>query len=127
MMTMLKQSQGFIAGQWRDGHSGRTFKVLNPFNNEELEEVADFDVKDVGVAIDNAHDTFKIWRKSTLKQRSALLKKIGDLMLENREELGLILTLEQGKPLRQRLRGRSALPPLFSIFSPKSARGPRVQ
>jgi len=100
-MTMLKQSQGFIAGQWRDSHGGRSFKVLNPFNNEELEKVADFDAKDVEVAIDNAHETFKTWRKSTFKQRSALLKKIGDLMLKNKEELGLILTSEQGKPLSE--------------------------
>ena len=98
---MLKQSQVFIAGQWRDSHSGRSFKVLNPFNNEELEKVADFDAKDVEIAIDNAHETFKTWRKSTFKQRSALLRKIGDLMLENKEELGLILTSEQGKPLSE--------------------------
>ena len=98
---MLKQSQGFIAGQWRDSHSGQSFKVLNPFNNEELEKVADFDAKDVEIAIDNAHETFKTWRKSTFKQRSALLRKIGDLMLENKEELGLILTSEQGKPLSE--------------------------
>ena len=121
-MTNLKQSQGFIAGQWRDGHSGRTFKVLNPFNNEELENVADFDVNDVGVAIDDAHDTFKTWRKSTFKQRSALLKKIGDLMLENKEELGLILTSEQGKPLAEATGEVGFAASFFHFFSEECKR-----
>lgn len=121
-MTILKQSQGFIAGQWTDGHSGQTFKVLNPFNNEELENVADFDVNDVGVAIDNAHDTFKTWRKSTFKQRSVLLKKIGDLMLENKEELGLILTSEQGKPLAEATGEVGFAASFFHFFSEECKR-----
>ena len=114
---MLRQSQGFIAGEWRDALSGKTFKVHNPFNNEEIENVADFDVKDVQDAIDNAHHTFKTWRKSTFKKRSALLKKIGDLMLENKEELGMILTSEQGKPLPEATGEVAFAASFFHFFS----------
>ena len=114
---MLRKSQGFIAGEWRDALSGKTFKVHNPFNNEEIENVADFDVKDVQDAIDNAHHTFKTWRKSTFKKRSALLKKIGDLMLENKEELGMILTSEQGKPLPEATGEVAFAASFFHFFS----------
>ena len=92
---------GFINGEWRDSVSGDEFKVTNPFNNEELQSVADYNAKDVEIAIDVAYEAFKVWRNSTLKQRSAYLRKIGDLMLENKEELGRILTSEQGKPLAE--------------------------
>ena len=98
---MLRQTQGFVAGEWRDSQSGATFKVCNPFNDKELETVADFGAKDVEAAIDVAAEAFKSWRNSTLKQRSAYLRKIGDLVLENKEELGRILTSEQGKPLAE--------------------------
>ena len=68
-MPMLRRSQGFVAGEWRDSASGASFKVTNPFNNEEVATVADFGVADVEAAIDNAHNTWQEWRKSTLKQR----------------------------------------------------------
>lgn len=98
---MFNTSQGFVNGEWINSLSGNTFKVVNPFNNEEIETVTDFGAKDVEKAIDNAHDTFKTWRKSTLKERSKFLRKIGDLMLEKKEVLGQLLTSEQGKPLAE--------------------------
>ena len=68
-MPMLRRSQGFVGGEWRDSASGASFKVTNPFNNQEVATVADFGVADVEAAIDNAHNTWQEWRKSTLKQR----------------------------------------------------------
>ena len=68
-MPMLRRSQGFVGGEWRDSANGASFKVTNPFNNQEVATVADFGVADVEAAIDNAHNTWQEWRKSTLKQR----------------------------------------------------------
>ena len=98
---MFNTSQGFVNGEWANSSSGNTFKVVNPFNNEEIEAVTDFGATDVENAIDNAYETFKTWRKSTLKERSIFLRKIGDLMLEKKVELGQLLTSEQGKPLAE--------------------------
>ena len=98
---MLRQSQGFLSGEWRDSLSGDTFTVLNPYNDQPLQTVQDYGVEDVQVAIDAAHEAFQDWRKSTPKQRSGYLKKIGDLMLEHKTELASILTSEQGKPLHE--------------------------
>ena len=98
---MLRQSQGFLSGEWRDSQSGDTFTVLNPYNDQPLQTVQDYGVEDVQLAIDVAHQAFQDWRKSTPKQRSGYLKKIGDLMLEHKAELASILTSEQGKPLNE--------------------------
>ena len=95
---MLRQSKGFVNGEWRDCASGDTFAVLNPFNDQHLETVQDYGVEDVENAIDVAHNAFQDWRKSSPKQRSQYLRKIGDLMLANKAELAAILTSEQGKP-----------------------------
>ena len=100
-ITMLRQNKGFVNGEWCDSRSGDTFTVLNPYNDQHLETVQDYGVEDVENAIDVAHDAFQEWRKSSPKQRSGYLRKIGDLMLANRTELAAILTSEQGKPLAE--------------------------
>ena len=120
---MLKQTKGYINGEWRDSASGNTFKVTNPFNDAEIASVADYNKDDVEAAIDNAHDTFKTWRNSTLKQRSSYLRTIGDLMLENKEELAQILTSEQGKPLAE-ARGEVGFAASFFHFFSEECKRP---
>jgi len=102
---------------------GKTFKVLNPFNDEEIATVADYDATDVEEAINVAHDAFQTWRRSTLKQRSSLLRKIGDKMMENQEELAQILTSEQGKPLFE-ARGEVGFAAAFFHFFSEECKRP---
>ena len=122
---MLRQSQGFIGGEWRDSLSGDTFTVLNPYNDQPLQTVQDYGVEDVQIAIDVAHQAFQEWRKSTPKQRSGYLKKIGDLMLEHKAELAAILTSEQGKPLTEAAGEAGFAASFFHFYSEecKSAEG----
>jgi len=98
---MFNQTQAFISGEWRDSVSGDKFEVTNPFNNELIETIADCGAEDAQIAIDEAFDTFKVWRKTTPKERSGYLRKIGDLLLEHKDVLASLMTKEQGKPLQE--------------------------
>jgi len=122
--SWLQQTQGYVNGEWKDSVSGNTFKVLNPFNDEEIATVADYDAKDVEEAIDVAYDAFQKWRKSTLKERSALLRKIGDKMLDDDYmfELMRILTSEQGKPHLEALGEVKFAASFFHFFSEECKR-----
>jgi len=97
--TMLKQTKAFIGGEWIHSSTKETFCVRNPFTNAVITEVEDCGNEDVELAITKATEAFKTWRKTTSKERSLMLRKIGDLVLEHKEELAAILTEEQGKPL----------------------------
>lgn len=94
----LIKSQAYINGQWVDASEGKTFEVVNPSNGETLEKVADLSREDVAKAIEAAHKAFPEWKAKSAEERSDLLMKWHDLMLEHLEELGEIMTLEQGKP-----------------------------
>jgi len=96
---MLKQKQAFIGGQWRNSGSGLTFDVVNPYSGDLIDSVADCGVEETDLAIGKASEAFKTWKKTTSKERASVLRKIGDLVLENKTELGAILTKEQGKPV----------------------------
>jgi len=98
---MFNKTQGFINGEWVDSISGDTFEVRNPFNNELIETVADCGTEDTELAIEKAFNTFKDWRKTTPKDRSVYLRKIGDLLLEHKDVLAALMTKEQGKPLAE--------------------------
>ena len=128
-----------------------TFEVMNPYSGVLVSRVADCGEEEVEAAIhevgqyrvimlifillSKAATAFKTWRKTTSKERAAVLRRIGDLLLAKKEELGAILTREQGKPrgeaegevgatapwLVLRLSPRLASLPHFSIFSPRSA------
>jgi len=95
---MLNQKQAFIGGEWRDSVSGSTFEVVNPYSGALIDSVANCGAEETDLAIGKAFDAFKTWKKTTSKERATILRKIGDLVLDNKTELGAILTKEQGKP-----------------------------
>lgn len=97
----LIRHQAFIAGAWCDSHSGQTFAVINPANGEEIARVPDMDEQDTMRAVDAAQAAFKDWRALTVKERSLLLYKWYHLILEHGEELSALVTLEQGKPIKE--------------------------
>ncbi|NOD32010.1 NAD-dependent succinate-semialdehyde dehydrogenase [Ruegeria atlantica] len=96
----LLVTKAYIGGHWVDGDNG-TFKVTNPARGDVVAEVADVSRAQVAGAIAQAEAAQKEWAKLTGKERAAILRRWFDLMMENAEDLGKILTAEQGKPLAE--------------------------
>ncbi|EJD53651.1 succinate-semialdehyde dehydrogenase [Auricularia subglabra TFB-10046 SS5] len=97
----LIRTQGRIAGKWVDAKDGATFEVTNPATNKVLGAVADMGVAETKEAVVAASEAFKSWSKTTAKHRHDLLMKLYKLMLENNDDLGRIITLENGKVLAE--------------------------
>src|SRR5690606_34402760 len=89
--------ESLIDGKWRK--STDTFEVINPANNKTIAEVANFTVKEVKEAVKAADSAWKLWRNYTAEERGDILHKWYNLILQNKERLAEIITLESGKPL----------------------------
>ena len=96
----LLREQCYIDGVWT-GTGSRP--VTNPVNNFELAKVPVMSTAETTQAVEAAERAFPAWAKLTAKQRSNILRKWFDLIAANREDLALILTSEQGKPLAEAL------------------------
>jgi len=88
----------FIDGHWLD--SEKTFNVVNPATGEVIGTVADGDASHATRAVEAAAKAFTSWSKTTAHQRSAILYRAWQLMLEHKSELAALMTSEQGKPLK---------------------------
>jgi succinate-semialdehyde dehydrogenase/glutarate-semialdehyde dehydrogenase len=97
---MLRQAN-FIDGKWVQAASGKTITVRNPANGEIVGEVPSISADETRRAIEAAHRAQPSWRKLTAKERAAKLRKLFELMMENQEDLAVIMTAEQGKPLAE--------------------------
>lgn len=97
----LFRSQCFAGGSWIDSPAGDTFAVNNPSTGRTLAQVPNMHVETVREAIDAAAQAQKMWAARTCKERSALLRRWYDLIVANVDDLALILTSEQGKPLTE--------------------------
>jgi succinate-semialdehyde dehydrogenase/glutarate-semialdehyde dehydrogenase len=97
----LLRTQAFVAGEWQDATNRSTFEVRNPATGRLLGAVPNMGAGETRHAIDAANRAWVGWRAQTAKQRATVLHRWRDLMLENAEDLALILTAEQGKPLAE--------------------------
>ena len=88
----------FINGDWIIDK--QTFPVYNPATGEEIGQVANGDGTAANTAIQAAHEAFKAWSTTTAYQRSAILYRAYQLMIDRKEELATLMTQEQGKPLK---------------------------
>ncbi|KAL6546932.1 Succinate-semialdehyde dehydrogenase, mitochondrial [Orobanche minor] len=95
------RSQGFIGGKWTDAYDGKTIEVNNPATGEVITNVPCMGARETSDAITSAHDAFLSWSKLTAAERSKCLRKWYDLIMAHKEELGQLMTLEQGKPLKE--------------------------
>jgi succinate-semialdehyde dehydrogenase/glutarate-semialdehyde dehydrogenase len=95
--TLLK-SQNYINGIWVDGGAGN-IDVSNPANGEIVVSTANGDAADAEHAVEAAAEAFKGWSRTPAKQRAILLRDWFNLLMENADDLGAIMTAEQGKPL----------------------------
>jgi succinate-semialdehyde dehydrogenase/glutarate-semialdehyde dehydrogenase len=96
--SLLRQ-QCFINGEWCDANDASTIKVINPATGESLGSVPHMGAPETTRAIDAANAAWPAWRKTSAKERAAILRKWSDLMLANADDLALLMTAEQGKPL----------------------------
>ena len=94
--SLFKQ-QCYLNGQWIDGET--TTAVTNPATGEIIGRVPQLGREQAAQAIQDANAAWPAWRKKTAKERANILKKWFDLMLENADDLALIMTCEQGKPV----------------------------
>lgn len=97
----LLKTQGLIDGKWVDAHDGDTIKVLNPATGEVVAIVPCMGQSETNNAISSAYDAFRSWSKLTASERSQRIRKWYDLLIAHKEELGQLITLEQGKPLKE--------------------------
>lgn len=97
----LVQSLAYVGGVWIKAGSGQTFAVENPADGSVVGTVPDMGGEDTKLAIKAASDAFAVWRARPAKERSAVLRKWFDLIMENQDDLATILTSEQGKPFAE--------------------------
>ncbi len=99
--TGIFHEQCYINGQWRSANGGKTIDVTNPANGAVIARIPDMGVTETTEAIEAAEQAQKNWRNALGKERSDILRRWHDLMIENQEDLARIMTLEQGKPLAE--------------------------
>jgi succinate-semialdehyde dehydrogenase/glutarate-semialdehyde dehydrogenase len=97
----LLQNQSFIDNNWISAQSEKTFEVFNPANGEVITTVADCGGYETGQAIKAATKAFSKWREKTAKERSGIMRTWFNLVNENIDDLALLMTSEQGKPLAE--------------------------
>jgi succinate-semialdehyde dehydrogenase/glutarate-semialdehyde dehydrogenase len=99
--TSLLRQQCHVNGEWVGAHSGKTEAVTNPATGAALGTVPSMAAADTRLAIEAAHAAWPAWRARTAKERADVLKRLHALMLQHQEDLAVIMTAEQGKPLAE--------------------------
>lgn len=97
----LLRELAYVGGRWIAGRDGKCLEVRDPASGSALAFVASLDAAQTAEAIDAAEKAFKSWRDMLPQARSAILRNWHELMLAAREDLALLMTLEQGKPLAE--------------------------
>ncbi|AXE62524.1 NAD-dependent succinate-semialdehyde dehydrogenase [Candidatus Thioglobus sp. NP1] len=97
----LLKTHGYINGQWVGDNVKSRFDVTNAYTNEVISTLPDMGKKETDEAILAANAAWPEWRSRTAKERAAILKKWFDLIMSNQEDLAMLMTAEQGKPLAE--------------------------
>ena len=91
----------YIGGQWRSASDGATFEVIDPATEEVLAEVASGSIEDALAAVAAAHAAGKAWAATAPRQRSEVLRKSFELLMQRKEEFARLIVLESGKALAE--------------------------
>ena len=113
--------QCYINGQWKSANNGQTIDVTNPATGAVIARVPHMGAAETAEALVAAEQAQKSWRNALARERSDILRRWHDLMLENQEDLARIMTLEQGKPLAE-ARGEIAYAASFLDWFASEAR-----
>lgn len=99
--SSLFRQQCYIDGAWCGADSGETIDVRDPATGETLGTIPKMGTAETRRAIEAANKALPAWRAKTAKERAGILRKWFDLMIENQEDLAIMMTMEQGKPLAE--------------------------
>ncbi|MEQ8736898.1 MAG: NAD-dependent succinate-semialdehyde dehydrogenase [Rhodospirillaceae bacterium] len=97
----LLKNQAYINGAWHSGEQDSTFAVSNPATGDVITEVTECGADAATAAVEAAQAAQKQWQSKTAKERAAILRRWFDLMLQHQDDLAVIMTAEQGKPLKE--------------------------
>jgi len=112
----------FIAGEFRRGNADKQCVVVNPSHGKVLGEYAQASSTDVQEAISIAAETFKTWRKTSVMERSTLLRRVASLMRERADAVGRQIALELGKPIGEALKEVVTAAEMFEWASEEARR-----
>lgn len=93
--------QLFIGGKWKDASDGGTFKTISPADGKVLAECAQATREDVDEAVKAAWKAFAAWKNTSVNERAAVLNRIADIIDANTENLAMVESLDNGKPIRE--------------------------
>src|SRR5690606_6874366 len=99
--SSLFRQQAFIDGAWIDADGGARFAVIDPACGQTLGQVPDMGAGETQRAIAAADAAWSGWRRRPARERAALLRRWFELIIANADELALLMTREQGKPLAE--------------------------
>jgi succinate-semialdehyde dehydrogenase / glutarate-semialdehyde dehydrogenase len=99
--SKLFHQQCYIDGSWSDATTRGTIDVVNPATQQKLGTVPNMGAPETRRAIEAAHAAFPAWAQKTAKERAVILKRWHELMMANQDDLAVLMTAEQGKPLAE--------------------------
>src|SRR6201981_734887 len=97
----LFRQQCYVNGEWVDALNRGTIPVTNPATGEQLGTVPRMGAEETRQAIEAADKELPAWRAKTAKERAQILRRLFDLMMANQDDLAVLMTAEQGKPLAE--------------------------
>jgi len=98
---LLKNLNGYIGGRWQDAADGNTFDVYNPATGDVIAKVASMTADDVTAAVEAGQSALRLGDPYSIETRRSWLEGIRDALKANKEEVGRILCMEHGKPLKE--------------------------
>lgn len=122
----LFRSFAYVDGKWTANGEGRTFEVQDPASGDLIGEAASLSADESRAAVDAAQRSFASWSALLPQDRSRILRRWYDLISEHREDLALLMTLEQGKPLSE-ARGEIDYGASFVEFYAEETKRPNVE
>lgn len=122
----LLRTRAYLNGAWVNGEHGATQAVTDPADGSDLAHVACLSAQDARYSVKAAHDAWPGWSGLLPQERTAILRRWFELMLEHREDLALIMTYEQGKPISE-ARGEIDYAAAFLEFYAEEARRPNIE
>lgn len=122
----LAREFSYIDGSWAAAGDGATFGVTDPSTGQVIGQVAELGEADARAAIDAAARAFPAWANALPQERSQVLRRWYELIVANREDLALAMTLEQGKPISES-RGEIDYAASFVEFYAEEAKRPNIE
>lgn len=119
---MYRDVQLFIDGVWCDGSSGRTIDIYDPGTDDRIGLLAHADAVDLDRALDAAWRGFNLWRRMPGLERSAIMRHAAQLIMERTDNIAQLITLEQGKPLRESRAEVSKTAEILQFFAEEATR-----